>query len=355
MPSAISAAIDQAPALTDPGQRDQLRVAEPLADRGCLGEARGGGLDVAFEHQAQGGAVAQVALLDTVQPAVVEQALRSVDPPAAARQLALVQEHEGQPERAAGGTGDIVGLRAFVVRTRPDVDALVVPANEVRRRRQPLQILRARGAYSRLRGRQLPERVPPRPPSERLTTSVDRAGHGHSLVHSGFSFTAERFGHRPRTPDHPSEPDPRGGRTASLKPPGEMPDDRELHRWVLMATPERASKVPGPRSACVRNIRTWRRALWAHVAGRPRCLGPSTPGLEIPRRFAGLRLARAWACCNRLVAFDSCAAADLDHTADRAPCSNGAGPHRRKPQNQHRSKVPAPHKHAPTAAGTPMS
>jgi hypothetical protein len=56
------------------------------------------------------------------------------------------------------------------------------------------------------------------------------------------------------TPDHPSEPDPRRSRATSLKPPGEMSDGQELQD-VLMATRERASRVPSSRSACVRNIR----------------------------------------------------------------------------------------------------
>ena len=83
-------AIDEAPPLTDPGQRDQLRVAETVTDPGRLGKAHAGGLDVAVESEAQGGAVAQVSVLDTVSAAAVEQPLRSTDPPAATGQLALV-------------------------------------------------------------------------------------------------------------------------------------------------------------------------------------------------------------------------------------------------------------------------
>ena len=178
-------AIDQAPALTDPGQCDELRVAEPITDLGCLHKARVGGLDVAFERQSEGGAVAQVSLLDTISLTVVQQPLRPVDPPAATGQLTLVQQNEGQPEGATGGAGDLTGLHVLVVRTRPCVDAVVDPANEVRSRREPLQILELQMRVA-FRGRQLRERVPPRPPSKRLTTSIDRVGHGHSLVHSAY-------------------------------------------------------------------------------------------------------------------------------------------------------------------------
>ena len=73
----------------------------------------------------------------------------------------------------------------LVVRTRPCVDAVVDPANEVRSRREPLQIRELQMRLT-LRDRQLRERVPPRPPSKRLTTSIDRVGHDHILVHSAF-------------------------------------------------------------------------------------------------------------------------------------------------------------------------
>ena len=141
MPSINLSEIDEAPALTDPPQRDQLRVAEPITDLGCLGKARVGGLHVALKRQEEGGAIAHISLLDAIPLTVIQQALGPVDPPAATAQFALVEENEGQPEGATGGAGHLTGLHVLVVRTRPCVDAVVDPANEVRSRREALQIL----------------------------------------------------------------------------------------------------------------------------------------------------------------------------------------------------------------------
>src|SRR6185369_9640470 len=97
---------DQAPALADPGEGGQLRVAEALAGLRRLREGRARRAGVALERGAQRVEVAEVAVLDAVQAAAVEQPLSPGDPPAAARQLAAVQQTEGQPEGATRGAVD---------------------------------------------------------------------------------------------------------------------------------------------------------------------------------------------------------------------------------------------------------
>ena len=81
--------------MTDPGERAQLGVVEAVADSGSVSETHPGARWIALEHQAEGGGIAQVPLFHAVQIALVEQSLRPVDPPAAAGQLALVQQDEG--------------------------------------------------------------------------------------------------------------------------------------------------------------------------------------------------------------------------------------------------------------------
>ena len=141
MPSLILPEVNETPAMAHPGQRHQLRGAEMFADLRGLSETRRGGVKVALEQQADGGGVAQISLFDAVQVAIVQQSLPPVDPPAAAGQLALVQQHEGRPERATGRTADVADQQALAMRTPPDIDGLLVPADEIGGHPQPLQIL----------------------------------------------------------------------------------------------------------------------------------------------------------------------------------------------------------------------
>jgi hypothetical protein len=52
--------VDEAAALTDPGERAQLGVVEAVADSGSVSETHPGARWIALEHQAEGGGIAQV-------------------------------------------------------------------------------------------------------------------------------------------------------------------------------------------------------------------------------------------------------------------------------------------------------
>src|SRR5918998_1482836 len=171
----------QAAALTNPGQSSQLRIVIAVADSGSLSEAHAGARWIALERQAERGDIAQVSPFNTVPLVLVEQPLRPVDPPAAAGQVPLVQQDEGRPERATGGTGRIAEPGADVMSTRTDVDALLVPADQKRSNREPLQVLELERCVM-IRGRQLRPRVSPGLPPEGLTAPIDRTDHGPSLV-----------------------------------------------------------------------------------------------------------------------------------------------------------------------------
>ena len=177
------AEVDQAPSLTDSSQRDQLGVSEPLADPDGLAEPDVGCRDITREQGTQGGCVPQVALLDTVELAVVEQTLCTVDPTAAASHLTAVQQGEGEPERTACGPGDLTNLRAPVVGAGPGVGALPTAAREVGRRREPLEIVDPE-RLAACRSREVLVRATPRLAVEAVAAPIDPLAHGQSLIHA---------------------------------------------------------------------------------------------------------------------------------------------------------------------------
>ncbi len=178
------AQVDQAPALADAGQRAQLGVAVALADPRSLPETSLAGDGITAEHGPQRRRVAQVALLDTVELAFVEQALGPVDPSAAPGEVTAVQQRERQPEAAASGPGDLTDLRATLVGPCPDVGALPECAGEIGRRREPLEIVDLERLVPLGRGQIL---VGPSPglAVERCSSPIDLITHGQSLPDSG--------------------------------------------------------------------------------------------------------------------------------------------------------------------------
>jgi hypothetical protein len=87
-------------------ERGQLGVAEPLADAGGLAESGAAGDRVPLKGGLGGGREQQVALLDAVGSAL-EQPPRASDPAAALGGLAVDQEPDREPHRAAGGPGGV--------------------------------------------------------------------------------------------------------------------------------------------------------------------------------------------------------------------------------------------------------
>jgi hypothetical protein len=169
----------QRPATADPGERHQVPVAEAVADLGGLTEGGVRGRGVALGKALDREGHEQVPLLHAVQVAVVQQPPGPGEPAAAAGQLAPVQQAEGQPERAPGGTPRVAQPQPPVMRARPDVVAVGVPAQQVRGRGEPLQVLRRERALPVGR-RQLREGVRPRPPSEGLPAPIQCVSRGHA-------------------------------------------------------------------------------------------------------------------------------------------------------------------------------
>jgi hypothetical protein len=123
-------------------QRHQLRGAEMFADFRSLSETRGGGAKITLEQEADGGRVKQISPFNAVQVAVINQLLPPVDPTAAAGELALVQEPRRPAKRPPRRPPDVADPQGFLMRTPPDINGLLVPADEIGGRPEQLQILK---------------------------------------------------------------------------------------------------------------------------------------------------------------------------------------------------------------------
>jgi hypothetical protein len=125
-----------------PREGNQVRVAKTVAYFGSLTKhgvrASGVALDEALERHGQ----EQIALLHAVVRGIVEQSSGSGDPGATASSFAVVYESESQPERASGGSFHVAPAQEPLMRARPGVGAVDVLAAQVRRRREPLEIVR---------------------------------------------------------------------------------------------------------------------------------------------------------------------------------------------------------------------
>ena len=138
---------------------------------------------VTFEDGAQRHGVAQVALLHAVEVSVIEESLRTVDPPAATSHVALVQQTERQPERATNRSRDVTEPDALVMRPRPRFDALLAPTDQVgRATASRSEIVEPERVLDVGRG-QVPEGIAPCLALERLPTPISRSGHAQSLAY----------------------------------------------------------------------------------------------------------------------------------------------------------------------------
>jgi hypothetical protein len=169
---------DHRAAKAEPGEGDQVRVAEALAELGRLVEGCRGGRGVALGQVLEPRWEQQVSLLDAIPLEVVEQAAAPGDPAAGPGDVATVERAEGQPERAPGRSLHAALAQERVMRTRSDLGAVVFPPDQVGRGRQPLQVLRLQRGLP-LSCPQPRERLGPCPVLERFPALVERVGRRH--------------------------------------------------------------------------------------------------------------------------------------------------------------------------------
>ena len=172
---------DQRPALDVAGERHQVEVTEPIADLGGSAGDRVRARPISGDRALEGLRHEQMPPLRAVAPALVEQPARPREPSCAARELAAVEQDEDQPTRASRGPRYVAPAQELAVRALPRLDAVLIAADEVRRRREPLEVLRLERRLPIRRG-ELSKRIRPRPPTEALPAAREYLGRRHALA-----------------------------------------------------------------------------------------------------------------------------------------------------------------------------
>ena len=172
---------NQNPAETVPGERDQIAIAEALADRRGLGEEPVSAVEIAFEDRIHRDGQPQIAGFDALASALVQQALRAGDPGERAGELMVLLKSRGEPERTPDRPLDLTATKGFLVGARPDLRALRLPAGEIERRREPLQILGLEWPFA-IGGCEMETGLGPRASRERISARRERVGCGHAVT-----------------------------------------------------------------------------------------------------------------------------------------------------------------------------
>ena len=172
---------DQRLALTEPAEGHQVCVAKALADLSRLAEGGVRGRGVTLGKALQRNRHEQVALLYAVTVSIIEQPPGTGEPATATGPLTLEHQPEGQPERTAGGSLGIASAHKRLMRTRPSVGTVDVPAHQMRCQREELKVLRPKRNRA-ICGRQLGIRIPR--PAVRRTPDRDRVRRSWSSIGS---------------------------------------------------------------------------------------------------------------------------------------------------------------------------
>ena len=138
------ASLNQRTALCMTGRCREVRVAKGLADRDGLTCGRVRRVGLPFSQLLLGDGTGQVASFDAAR--VFDQPLASRGPGVRLGGFTAEQDHERQPERTARGTLPVAGVDMDAIEPFEDSLKLDVPAAQVRRGRQPVEIIDAERA-----------------------------------------------------------------------------------------------------------------------------------------------------------------------------------------------------------------
>jgi hypothetical protein len=174
-PSATCPRPDQQLARVLGGEREQVGVAEALADRHGFGAERDRGVVIARRHVGEDLRQQQEPALDAVALLALQQPLRAAEPAGRATHLAAQDEVHADPERAAHGPQSLAVIEVRLVRALERGRLVVVAPEHVGRRRELLEIL----GRQRIRGRERVEALLPGSPRVGVAAPFEVIGGRH--------------------------------------------------------------------------------------------------------------------------------------------------------------------------------
>ena len=128
------------------GQREQVRIAEALADPGGLPEDVAGRRDVPGRLVLENEREEHVPAFDAVLLALLEQPLRAPAPAGRAAHITAKREARANPERTAQGTRNLAGFRVELMCALETANPLVFVSEQVGRRGEQLEVRRLQPA-----------------------------------------------------------------------------------------------------------------------------------------------------------------------------------------------------------------
>ena len=190
--------VDEHPALQVPGAGDQVCVSKAIADLGGAGGRCVRARIIAFAETLLGDRQEQVTVLHAVT--ALDEPLRPREPAGRLSGLASEEKIETQPEGTARGAHAVAGVEMRVMSTIEDAVKIEVSADQVRRRREQLEILDSKGSRPVCERERLVGVTPCSTPV-RLATHLKLVGHPttQSIELTSNGRPRSRSAHWPRT------------------------------------------------------------------------------------------------------------------------------------------------------------
>ena len=139
---------NQRPAPAKSGEHGEIEVAASLGDLIRLDKGDGRGARVALEHDRQRGQEQEPPLFGALLRCGLQHAPTAGDPPQCRGQLAPKEQAAGLPKRAPRSAANLASAREPLVRAQPGGRAVVVVADQIGGKREPLQVLGLEGRGS---------------------------------------------------------------------------------------------------------------------------------------------------------------------------------------------------------------